>query len=454
VVGFLRPEIVLPAWVLDWDPALRRLIVAHEREHVRAGDGRLLLAGLLLLCAAPWNLALWWQWRRLKQAVETDCDRRVLAAAPDVRRYGRLLLEVAERTKRHALPMAAFAESRSTLERRIRMMTSRQVRNRAGWTLAVAVSLVAAPAALLALPAPEPLGVEGVRGAVAGWVGSADAPEEIREAPLRRHVAARPAIRPTIVPATAWHGDTALLEIAKPARAAVRRDTIPARVTIYEVAQLDNKPELRNTSQVQSMLSRYYPRMLQDAGIGGTTMMQYVITPEGTVDPSTIEVVSSTHEQFAEASEKVVEQFEFSPGIYHGKPVYVAIMMPITWAPPTRQPAGIPMVAPPGASPAGSTRIPTPALLAIREIVRQRYPDFAGKATGSRKVLLVVVHPDARVEHTSLADGYMDPNTLRDSNLIPGVTGDQIDRVDVMTSPDLASIAKDLNSVIWVTLKS
>jgi TonB family protein len=391
--------------------------------------------------------------------VETDCDRRVLATAPDVRRYGTLLLEVAERTRRHALPMAAFAESRSSLERRIRMMTNRQARNRVGWALAVALSLAAAPAALLALPAPAPVGVEGVRGAVAGWVGSADTPDEIRDAPLRhvRVVAARPAIRPTIVPASAWHGDTALLEIAKPA-AAARRDTIPERITIYQVAQLDNKPELRNTNQVMSMLSRYYPRMLQDAGIGGTAMMQYVITPEGTVDPSTIEVVSATHAQFAEASEKVVEQFKFNPGIYHGKPVYVAITMPITWDPPTRQRVEATEYAPGGTAvrphaPSGA-RIPTPALLAIREIVRQRYPDFAGKATGTRKVLLVVVHPDARVEHTSLADGYMDPNTLRESNLIPGVTGDQIDRVDVMTSPDLASIAKDLNSVIWVTLKS
>jgi TonB family protein len=455
VVGFLRPEIVLPAWVLDWDPALRRLIVAHEREHVRAGDGRLLLAGLLLLCAAPWNLALWWQWRRLKQAVETDCDRRVLATAPDVRRYGRLLLEVAERTKRHALPMAAFAESRSTLERRIRMMTSRGVRNRAGWALAVAVPLAAAPAALLALPAPAPVGVDAVRGVVAGWVASADSPDEVREAPLRRYVAVRPAIRPALVPASAWHGDTALLEIAKPARAATRRDTIPARAVIYEVAQLDNKPELRNASQIQAMLSRVYPRMLQDAGIGGTTMVRYVITPEGRVDPSTVEVVSTTHAQFGEASTKVVEQFAFTPGIYHGKPVYVAIMMPITWAPPTRPATGAPVGAPPGASQAGaSDRIPTPALLAIREIIGQRYPDFAGKATGTRKVLLVVVHPDARIEHTSLEDGYMDPYKLRESNLVPGVTGDRIDRVDVMTSPDLASIAKDLNSVIWVTLKS
>jgi TonB family protein len=317
--------------------------------------------------------------------------------------------------------------------------------------------VVAAPAALLALPAPAPVGVEGVRGAVAEWVRSADATPEIRNAPLRRHaraVAVQPAIRPSMVAAGTWHGDTALLEIAKPANAVLAVDTVPAGQKLYEVAELDRKPELTNKSQVQSMLSRYYPRMLQDAGVGGTAMMQYVITPEGSVDPSTIKVVSTTHAQFAEASEKVVENFRFLPGEYQGKPVHVIIQMPITWAPSTQPAAGVPAGTATVGSPAGSARIATPALLAIREIVRQRYPDFVGKATGTRKVLLVVVHPDARIEHTSLEDGYMDPYTLRDSNLVPGVRGDQIDRVDVMTSPDLGSIAKDLNSVIWVTLKS
>jgi protein TonB len=101
----------------------------------------------------------------------------------------------------------------------------------------------------------------------------------------------------------------------------------------YQVAQLDRKPDLSNKSQVQSMLSRYYPRMLQDAGIGGTTQMQFVITPDGTVDESTVKVISTTHEQFSEASMKVVAKFKFKPGLYHGKPVRVLIQMPITWQP-------------------------------------------------------------------------------------------------------------------------
>jgi hypothetical protein len=55
VLGFGRAEVVLPTWVLEKDPASRRLIVLHEAEHVKARDGALLFAGLLVVAAIPWN---------------------------------------------------------------------------------------------------------------------------------------------------------------------------------------------------------------------------------------------------------------------------------------------------------------------------------------------------------------------------------------------------------------
>jgi TonB family protein len=73
--------------------------------------------------------------------------------------------------------------------------------------------------------------------------------------------------------------------------------------------------------------------MLQDAGIEGTVVMQFVITEKGDVDPTTVKVISSTHEQFASASEKAVERFRFRPGKYKGKDVRVLIQMPIAWKP-------------------------------------------------------------------------------------------------------------------------
>jgi bla regulator protein blaR1 len=73
VVGVLRTRIVLPEWACVVDEGARALLLEHEREHVRAGDARLLAGGLLALALMPWNPALWWQLRRLRLAVEVDC---------------------------------------------------------------------------------------------------------------------------------------------------------------------------------------------------------------------------------------------------------------------------------------------------------------------------------------------------------------------------------------------
>ncbi|HEU0298591.1 MAG TPA: M56 family metallopeptidase, partial [Longimicrobium sp.] len=120
-----RSRIVLPEWVVrDAEPGVRALLLEHEREHLRAGDPRLLALGLGAVALMPWNPAAWWQLRRLRLAVEMDCDARVLARRADVRTYGALLLEVGRRASGdRMITAAAFSEPASFLERRIRMMT-------------------------------------------------------------------------------------------------------------------------------------------------------------------------------------------------------------------------------------------------------------------------------------------------------------------------------------------
>ena len=141
VVGVLRGRIVLPEWVLEREAGERSLVLAHEEEHVRAHDPRLLFGALLVLAALPWNLPLWWQWRRLRQAVELDCDRRVLARGPDPRAYGRLLVDVARFGTAHRLVVAAVSESPSFLERRLSLMLSSRPRR---WRTRAAVSTLSA----------------------------------------------------------------------------------------------------------------------------------------------------------------------------------------------------------------------------------------------------------------------------------------------------------------------
>src|SRR5262249_23007884 len=51
----------------------------------------------LAVALMPWNLALWLQVRRLRLAIELDCDARVLRAHPSTERYGMLMLTIAQR---------------------------------------------------------------------------------------------------------------------------------------------------------------------------------------------------------------------------------------------------------------------------------------------------------------------------------------------------------------------
>lgn len=141
VIGVLQPRIVVPAWLLAADAQVRRLTLAHESEHVRARDPLLLLAGTLAVVLLPWNLPLWWQWRRLRFAIEVDCDTRVLKSGgvADLE-YAEALLNVAQRSSGVPLGAAAMCESASTLEKRIALfLLDRSVRQHA-----VAIALLIA----------------------------------------------------------------------------------------------------------------------------------------------------------------------------------------------------------------------------------------------------------------------------------------------------------------------
>lgn len=130
VLGVLRPVVIVPRRLLDVPDEERRLIVRHEREHVSAGDSRLLLLSALALAAMPWNPALWWQHRHLRLAVETDCDARVLATGSDRRIYGRALLRTAAGGSPLPFLSPAWGEPVTLLEKRILAMTAKTPRHR------------------------------------------------------------------------------------------------------------------------------------------------------------------------------------------------------------------------------------------------------------------------------------------------------------------------------------
>jgi bla regulator protein BlaR1 len=138
-VGVLRSRVLVPSWVLALPGMERRYVLRHEEEHRRAHDALLLFVASVPLLLMPWNLAMWWNLRRLCLAVEMDCDNRVVAALGDANAYGELLLKVAQTANRGPRLQPAFLGV-GTLERRLtRLLEPAPLRQIQRFTLAVVV---------------------------------------------------------------------------------------------------------------------------------------------------------------------------------------------------------------------------------------------------------------------------------------------------------------------------
>ena len=149
VVGLLRSGIVLPVWLLDSPLEQQAAVMAHENSHIDAHDPTVFTIALCLIALMPWNLPLWWQLQRLRCAIEVDCDARVLEAGQKFAVYGETLIAVGERQSRYIGSVAGMSESRSFLERRLKLMLRKPAKRK----LLVAVLLGCMSITLVALAA-------------------------------------------------------------------------------------------------------------------------------------------------------------------------------------------------------------------------------------------------------------------------------------------------------------
>jgi hypothetical protein len=179
LLGVRNPKVVIPRWALELEPDRLGMVVAHEEEHRLAGDLRLLLAGAALVVLLPWNAGLWWQLRRLRAAVELDCDTRVLRRGVPAKAYGALLLELGTRAPGLPLPVAALSKPVSLLERRLTMIVRGAKR---GGPLKTLVALTTAGLLfVVACEAPAPTGIQPVPdGSNAGTVEISRVAEKVQ----------------------------------------------------------------------------------------------------------------------------------------------------------------------------------------------------------------------------------------------------------------------------------
>ena len=171
VIGFVRPEIIVPRWLLSRHADEQRLVVTHEDEHVRAHDPLLLGLAWGAVIVAPWNAALWYMLSRLRLAVELDCDARVLGRGAVPRSYASLLIDVAQ----HALPLrfsaVALADDSSHLRQRILAMTPTVPRFASARAVLAATFVSAAILVACEATPPDPSASERTETAAARRVG-------------------------------------------------------------------------------------------------------------------------------------------------------------------------------------------------------------------------------------------------------------------------------------------
>ncbi|HEX3868066.1 MAG TPA: TonB family protein, partial [Gemmatimonadaceae bacterium] len=277
VVGLHAMDVVLPEWIMSLDPPLRALVLRHEEEHRNARDPYLLCAAGIAVALMPWNPALWLQARRLRLAIEMDCDGRVLRAYPSPERYGMLMLAIAQR---RSVAPAMFApmltEPTTQLEERIiamRATTHRLTRLTlyGGLTIAAAALFVAC-----ALESDSPTGP-------------------------------RPSSGPTRI---ADDGPYFEYQVEQPVTAA-RGDV---GLALSAAGGLLGAPR--------------YPDVLRSAHVQGEVLAQFVVDTTGRAEMSTFKVLRSSHDLFTAAVLDGLPAMRFMPARVGGRAVRQIVQMP------------------------------------------------------------------------------------------------------------------------------
>lgn len=154
-IGFYKPAIILPAWLLESTPAEElKYILLHELAHLRRRDDWTNLAQKVLKALLFFLPSVWWIERRLSLDREMACDDAVLAHSGSPRGYAECLARVAERSflrRQIALAQAVVGRVRQLTTRVATILDPDRPRTAHLWKPAIPVVMVLA--GLCAVPA-------------------------------------------------------------------------------------------------------------------------------------------------------------------------------------------------------------------------------------------------------------------------------------------------------------
>ena len=145
--------VVLPADYADWDAEKLRIVLAHERSHIRQGDFYLQLLAAFYAALVWFSPLGWWLKRTLSDLAETISDRAGLEQAASGTSYAQILLEFAAAPRPTAIGVAMARPG--SLSRRIERLLNDSAFSQAfaGGRRRVFIAVLLVPVALYAATA-------------------------------------------------------------------------------------------------------------------------------------------------------------------------------------------------------------------------------------------------------------------------------------------------------------
>ncbi|PYV77329.1 MAG: hypothetical protein DMG96_11460 [Acidobacteria bacterium] len=164
-VGFFKPTVLLPEWVLT-EVSERDLtaVILHELAHLQRRDDWTNLAQKLLGAIFFFHPAVWWVERKLALEREMACDELVLAKTGNRHAYAECLVSLAEKSfARHgiALAQSLIGHAKSTALRLARILDPSRSATPRAYLPALALTSAALVLCVVAGPgAPRLIGFE------------------------------------------------------------------------------------------------------------------------------------------------------------------------------------------------------------------------------------------------------------------------------------------------------
>ena len=297
--GVFRPRVVLPSACFEWPDTTRRIVLAHELQHIRRHD--LLWQVLARFATAIWwfQPLCWWNLWNLRRDSENACDSWVIESGVRASDYATELLKLAKTTRewQTGSPVATAIARSGELEMRIRAFL-----NTPG---AICKKLPTGKTALLAV-----LTIS----ASALTVSSSD--NDFQGGPHMKRTVITGLLASAGLIAT--NTNAASLPLRSASDNASK--TAPAASNDGQDHPIRVSGEFQQAKLIHKV-NPTYPPSAKAAGVQGTVRLDVSISKQGV--PEDIQVISSPSDDLTQSAIEAVRRWRYSTTLLNGEPVEV-----------------------------------------------------------------------------------------------------------------------------------